>query len=173
MSFAQVVIEMPTRDEYAERLLSSLNRTFEYHCPDLQCTVVPKYEFAVERTFELGASTAMKLATEIPDSEECWQVYLAPRHMTFCVNQRTLEQTISGVLMAVARKKRPVALFLCTIMTDELPELVEQALYHKVDGARRQNVTTALQPDEERAVERIRDAVVKGYVGAITKSVLN
>ena len=134
---------------------------------DLRGSIEPKYEFAIEPTFERGAEAAVGLSTKLYKPTAPWGVYVSPRMLELHINRGTIRQTVGGIIIAVSRKTIPAAFYLQVVTSQKIVEEVEQALYAKVDTERRRHVKLALSKNDERTVERIRDAVQEGYVDAL------
>lgn len=169
MSRARVVIELLPKDPSGEKLVESLRRTFDIAHTGVNCFVEPKREFRIVKDFEFGAELIVRAATE---QEEPWCVYLAPRRLDLIVN-RADTFPMNAVIIAIARHKSPVALFLNTMTAQDIPPAISAALSAKVNSSLRKLIKGELPDSDEATVGRFQDAIAQAYAGAFAKSFLN
>lgn len=79
---ARVIFEMDEQTPEGDAVLMSLGVAFRKHCPELQTTIIPRYDVDLERCrmahgIVATAGTAETEITEHPDSDLC--IYLSPR----------------------------------------------------------------------------------------------
>ncbi len=169
MSQARVVVELLKQDRSGTKLVESLIRTLDVSRVGIECVVEPKHNFAVPPSLEEGARAAFEAALEYRDE---WCIYLAPRRLLLTINGAE-QKALPGVVIAMARRRKPVALFLHTITGGDFPEDVWTALSYKVDAMRMSLVSEALSIRDEARAENFRKAIENAYVGALAKSSMN
>jgi hypothetical protein len=170
-----VTVELLKDDENAQHFLDSLKRSFEFHCSGLTCTVRQQPEFEMPRSFKDGAVLAIEKAVATADLEKdsAWSVYLCPRDLQLRINGTMDSAKISSVMMVVAHTQRPVGIFLNTFTNGDIAPDIERELDRAVATIRDSHIERTLDPSHGMLVEQMRDAVLIGCMGALTKRRLN
>jgi hypothetical protein len=162
MRGTQLVIELLPEDNSAQRLLFSLEYQFRTLLSGLPFRLERKEQFEIAPAFQKCAILAMQQATAV---ETDWCLYLSPRRLVMSMGGT--QRFVNSVTIAVSRKRKPAALFLHTVLKEELPTPLMEALSIQVEKSRTALVTTRLNDDEEVVVESYRTAIENAYVDAL------
>lgn len=161
MQGTRLTIELLPQDTSAEKLLFNLEFQFRSLLPGLPFELVRKQEFELAPAFEQCAVLSMRQATGV-DAD--WSLHMAPRRLVIMMGGT--KRFVSSVTIAVSRRRKPAALFLHTMMEEELPLEVMQALAALVEQSRVALVTEPLSAHEEASVEAYRSAIETAYMEA-------
>jgi hypothetical protein len=162
MQGTRLVIELLPQDVSAQKLLFSLEFQFRALLSGLPFELVRKQEFDITPEFQKCAILAMKNATAI---ETDWCLYMSPRRLVMSMGGT--HRFVNSVTIAVSRKRMPVALFLHTVLKEELPTELMEALSVQVEKSRTSLVKARLSNDEEAVVESYRTAIENAYMDAV------